>query len=123
MNEYEEYQSYQQPQEPRQPDPVMPEYQTPHSAPEKPKKKHKAAGIIALALCFSLIGGAVGAGGVMLAACVFNLLLPVRLGDVYSLLNGLLCFDCKVVEIHNSFLYFLVVNILLFCRTRSTGYA
>ena len=67
MNEYEEYQSYQQPQEPRQPDPVMPEYQTPHSAPEKPKKKHKAAGIIALALCFSLIGGAVGAGGVMLA--------------------------------------------------------
>ena len=67
MNEYEEYQSYQQPQEPRQPDPVMPEYQTPHSAPEKPKKKHKAAGIIALALCFSLIGGTVGAGGVMLA--------------------------------------------------------
>ena len=67
MNEYEQYQSYQQPQEPRQPDPVMPEYQTPHSAPEKPKKKHKAAGIIALALCFSLIGGAVGAGGVMLA--------------------------------------------------------
>ncbi len=69
--EYEEYQPYQDTQQPRQPEPVMPEYSTPHPAPEKPKKK-KGAGIIALALCFSLIGGAVGAGGVLLAGRLNN---------------------------------------------------
>ena len=50
----------------------MPEYHSPNPAPEKPKKKHRGAGIIALALCFSLIGGAVGAGGVLLAGRLNN---------------------------------------------------
>ena len=33
----------------------------------KPKKGRRAAGLIALALCFSLLGSALGAGGVLLA--------------------------------------------------------
>ena len=72
MNEYEQYQPYPDSQESRQPDPAMPEYHSPNPAPEKPKKKHRGAGIIALALCFSLIGGAVGAGGVLLAGRLNN---------------------------------------------------
>ena len=67
MSDYEQYQPYSDSQESRQPDPAMPEYHSPNPAPEKPKKKHRGAGIIALALCFSLIGGAVGTGGVLLA--------------------------------------------------------
>lgn len=62
-NSYTPYGQSDQNAQPQQPDSSMPEY--PHT--QKPKKKGKGAGIIALALCFSLIGGAVGAGGVVLA--------------------------------------------------------
>jgi len=41
-------------------------YAPPVSAPEKAKKKNGALRIVALALCFSILGGALGAGGVIL---------------------------------------------------------
>lgn len=69
MNEYETDQPLYENSEPEIHQPMPP-----FSAPEKPPKKAKkrsGKGIIALALCFSLLGSALGAGGVLLAQQYF----------------------------------------------------
>jgi len=48
-------------------EPEVPTTEIPDLSPEKPKKKRSIAGLIALALCFSLLGSILGAGGVLLA--------------------------------------------------------
>ena len=70
--EFENTQPYVEPPQPPQrqtpPEPYYP-YGTfppqPPKAPKPPKKGKSAGGIIALALCFSLLGGIVGAGGTL----------------------------------------------------------
>lgn len=56
------YESYYSTPSPRQ-EPVMPPLEP---KPRKPKKKRTGLKVCALALCFSLLGGALGAGGVYL---------------------------------------------------------
>ena len=60
----------------------------PYEAP-KPKKKSGAGKIIALALCFSLIGSALGAGGVLLGQGIMNKKSAVPGGEVTAMLEGL----------------------------------
>ena len=42
-------------------------FETPQEPQPKPRKGRRTAGLIALALCFSLLGGVLGAGGVLVA--------------------------------------------------------
>lgn len=47
--------------------PVMPEPNRYTPTPKPPKKKKRLIGVLVLALCFSILGSALGAGGVLLA--------------------------------------------------------
>ena len=65
--------SYEPRPEQNQETPVYPTYEPYHQSPKKERKKKTGLKIVALALCCSLLGGIVGAGGVVLAQ---NLLSP-----------------------------------------------